>query len=139
VEERIRRRVRDDGLDFVVLAGFQRAEALYYRLFDLFVLATRTAEPYATSVVQAMLAGTPVIATATGGTPELVRDGDTGLLVPPRSPHAMAEAILRLDNEPALRQRLIDAARAEVLAHNTEGKVTTQAQAVYDDVLSIRC
>jgi glycosyltransferase involved in cell wall biosynthesis len=135
VEEELQRRVAARGLDFVVFAGFQRAQALYYRVFDLFVLSTRTPEPYATSVVQAMMAEVPVVATATGGTPELVRDGDTGLLVPPCSPREMANAILRLATDAGLRARVIDAARDEVLAHNRERVTTALAEQVYDSLL----
>lgn len=135
VEQALRDRAAADSLDYVVFAGFQRAEAVYYRLFDVFVLATRSSEPYATSVVQAMMAGTPVVATETGGTPELVHDGVTGLLVPPSSPEALADAILRLVNDAALRERLARAAQAEVMANNRESVVTDQVEALYEKVL----
>jgi glycosyltransferase involved in cell wall biosynthesis len=136
VEDALRRRAGELDAGAVVVAGFQRAEALYYRLFDIFVLATRTPEPYATSVVQAMMAGTPVIATATGGTPELVRDGITGLLVPPRSPRRLADAIVRVVADDGLRRRMAGAARAEVLAHNREQVTTALAERLYAEVLS---
>lgn len=136
VEDRLHQQVRERNLDFVVLAGFQPHEALYYRLFDVFVLATRTPEPYATSVVQAMLAECPVVATATGGTPELVRDGVTGLLVPPRAPGALAAAILRVARDSSLRRQLVSRGRAEVAANNREEVVTAQVEAIYDQVLA---
>jgi glycosyltransferase involved in cell wall biosynthesis len=135
VEEALRLRARELASGAVAFAGFQRAEALYYRLFDVFVLATRTPEPYATSVVQAMMAGTPVIATATGGTPELVDDGVTGLLVPPRSPGAIADAILRLTGDSKLRQSMVEAGRREVLSHNRERVTTARVQSIYYEVL----
>ena len=136
VERELNGRVRESGKNCVVIAGFQRDEALYYRVFDVFVLATRTPEPYATSVVQAMMAGTPVVATATGGTPELVRNEETGLLVPPRDPNAMADAILRMVSDPSLRERVIREALAEVMQHNRESVTTALVEAVYDEVLS---
>jgi glycosyltransferase involved in cell wall biosynthesis len=135
VEDRLHEIVRARKLDCVVFAGFQRAEALYYRLFDVFVLATRTAEPYATSVVQAMMARTPVVATATGGTPELVRDGRTGLLVPPRAPRTLADAIVRITRDADLRGRMIEGAFAEVMAYNREEVVTEHAERIYDALL----
>jgi len=135
VEERLHEMVRDRNLDCVVFAGFQRAEALCYRLFDVFVLATRTPEPYATSVVQAMMARTPVVATATGGTPELVREGQTGLLVPPRAPGALADAIVRLTRDAGLRERMIEGAYAEVMACNREQVTTEHAERIYDALL----
>jgi glycosyltransferase involved in cell wall biosynthesis len=128
--------VREGGMSFVTFAGFQSAEATYYRLFDVFVLATRTPEPYPTSVVQAMMAGTPVVATATGGTPELVTHGDTGMLIPPSSPERMADAIAQLILDPVLRQRTVDSARQRVLRHNREAVTTTQAQRSYEQIIA---
>jgi glycosyltransferase involved in cell wall biosynthesis len=136
VEGRLHQIVKERDLDFVVCAGFQSAEALYYRLFDQFVLSSRTADAYATSVVQAMMAGTPVIATATGGTAELVRDGVTGLLVPPHSPGCIADAILRLVREPVLARQLAQAAQTAVLQHNRESVTTALVERIYDEVLA---
>jgi glycosyltransferase involved in cell wall biosynthesis len=136
VEQRLREEVRRRGLSFVTFAGHQQNEALFYSMFDIFVLSTRTDEPYATSVVQAMMAGKSVVATATGGTPELVRDGVTGLLVPPYSPDRMAEALGRLIDDPDLSSALAANGKRHVLEHNREGSITAQAEAIYEAVLS---
>ena len=138
VEERLRALVTERGWSFVTFAGFQTAEATYYRLFDVFVLATRTAEPYATSVVQAMMAGTPVVATSTGGTPELVRDRETGMLVPPSRPDLMAQAIARLAADPELRRHVTESARADVMHHNREAVTTGHAERCYEEILVAR-
>jgi glycosyltransferase involved in cell wall biosynthesis len=134
VEETIRRAVEERGMSFITLAGFQRDEALYYLMFDVFVLATRNDEPYATSVVQAMMAGRPVVATTTGGTPELVRNGETGLLVPPQSPREMARALARLVEDPALARRLAEAGHEYVMQHNREEQTTAQVERLYEEV-----
>jgi glycosyltransferase involved in cell wall biosynthesis len=63
-------------------------------------------EPFARGPVEAMAAGTAVVGTATGGTPEVVVDGKTGLLIPPFDTQAIAEAVKRLLRSPALRDRL---------------------------------
>jgi glycosyltransferase involved in cell wall biosynthesis len=135
-------RLRDDAsrrrLRFVSFAGHQSDEALYYRLFDLFVLSTRNAEPFATSVVQAMMAGKPVVATETGGTPELVRHGITGLLVPPASPERLADALATLLRDPALARSMAATARDWVMEHNREEVITAQAEAIYASVLAGR-
>ena len=65
-------------------------------------------------LVEAMAAGTPVVASAVSGIPELVADGVNGLLVAPEQPEALADALVRLHRDPALAARLCEAARATV-------------------------
>lgn len=67
-------------------------------------------------LVEAMAAGTPVVASAVSGIPELVEHEVNGLLVPPEDPAALADALVRLHHEPALRGALIDGARETVAA-----------------------
>lgn len=138
VEDRARARVAANGWSFVQFAGFQADEALFYRLFDVVVLASREHEGYGMSAVQAMMAGTPVVATAVGGTPELVRDGETGLLVPPAAPGRIAAALRELIDDPALRQRLRERALAEVMTNNREEVTTERAERLYETLLADR-
>lgn len=74
-------------------------------------LMTSRCEGLGRVTIEAMRAGLPVIGTASGGTPELVRDGETGLLYPPGDDLALARAIARLIDEPGLAARLGAAAR----------------------------
>ncbi len=83
-----------------------------YRALDIFVLPSVKPEPFGRVTVEAMLQGCAVIATNHGGSPELVHDGVTGLLVKPSDPAALAAAIQKLLNDPALRSRLGHAAAA---------------------------
>jgi glycosyltransferase involved in cell wall biosynthesis len=73
-------------------------------------------EPLGVAYMEAMAAGVPVIGTDAGGVRELLTDGETGLLVPPQSPEALAGAIARLAGDPALCARLSEAGRAHVVA-----------------------
>jgi glycosyltransferase involved in cell wall biosynthesis len=60
-------------------------------------------------LIEAAACGLPIAATTAGGIPEVVEDGETGLLVLPRRPEALAQAILRLCDDPALARRFTDA------------------------------
>jgi glycosyltransferase involved in cell wall biosynthesis len=80
---------------------------------DVFVLSSDS-EGLPMSVLEAMAARLPVVASAVGGVPEAVRDGETGTLVPPRDSAALAEALRRLVADPALRDRLGEAGRRRV-------------------------
>jgi glycosyltransferase involved in cell wall biosynthesis len=66
--------------------------------------------------VEALAVGTPVVSTAVGGVPEVVRDDENGLLVPARDAAALAEALQRVLGDDALRDRLAAAAKPSVAA-----------------------
>jgi glycosyltransferase involved in cell wall biosynthesis len=72
------------------------------------------------SAVESLSVGVPVVSTAVGGVPEVVRDGENGLLVPPGRPDALAEAIRRILEEPGLRERLAAGAKPSVAAISSD-------------------
>jgi glycosyltransferase involved in cell wall biosynthesis len=80
---------------------------------DVFVLASRS-EGLPLSILEAMAAGLPVVASRVGGVPELMVDGETGLLVPTGDPDLLAAAVGRLLDDATLRRRLGEAGRARV-------------------------
>ena len=88
-----------------VLALFRNADA---------AILSSAWENFPHTVVEALSVGTPVIATAVGGVPEIVTDGENGLLVAPGDPAALAAAIRRFFGEPELRGRLRSAAAPSV-------------------------
>jgi glycosyltransferase involved in cell wall biosynthesis len=94
----------------VSVAGERRDVARLLADADVFVLSTRS-EGAPMSILEAMAAGLPVVASAVGGVPELVDDGETGLLVPPGDPTVLAAALDRLLADPDLRTRLGAAGR----------------------------
>jgi glycosyltransferase involved in cell wall biosynthesis len=97
----------------LVLAG-ERLDVLdLLPAFDVFVLPSRY-EGLPTAIVEAMICGIPVIATAVNAVPDLVVPGETGLLVPPRRPARLASAIGHLLDSPATAARMAAAARAHV-------------------------
>jgi len=112
----IRRRVAELGLDGRVhfLGRLNRDGVLtLFRAADA-TLLTSSWENFPHTVVEALAVGTPVIATAVGGVPELVRDGENGLLVPVGDRDALAAAVRRVVGEPGLRERLAAAAAPSV-------------------------
>jgi glycosyltransferase involved in cell wall biosynthesis len=95
----------------VVLTGFREDPLEILSTFSCFALSSYL-EGLGTSVMDAQAMGVPVVATRTGGVPDIVEDGVSGLLVPPRDPAALAGAISRLLRDGDLRQRLAKTALA---------------------------
>ncbi|MCS7070045.1 MAG: glycosyltransferase family 4 protein [Anaerolinea sp.] len=103
--------------------------------FDIFVLPSyREAMPM--SILEAMAAAKPVIATHVNGVPEVVIDGVTGILVPPGDPKALADAILRLLHDPDLARRMGAAGRARVEEHFNLDRLNEQLFQIYDQVVA---
>jgi glycosyltransferase involved in cell wall biosynthesis len=82
----------------------------YYAAADVFAFHTLH-EGLGIVLLEALASGCPVVTTAAGGTVDIVRDGDTGLLVPPADPPAFAAAVIRVLRDPALRSALRERAR----------------------------
>ncbi len=76
------------------------------RSLDVLVNAS-TAEPFGLTILEAHACGVPVVATAAGGVPEHVRDGETGLLVPVGDEHRLADALQKVLCDPSLREKLV--------------------------------
>jgi len=107
---------------------------------DIFVL-TSVDEGLPTALIEAMCLGKPVICTNVGGVPEVVKDGINGVLVPPKSPEHVAEALERLLTDSELRRKLGKAA-AESVKDYTWSKIAEKYEKMYHEVLqqgSQRC
>jgi len=87
------------------------------------------------AAIEAMAAGLPFVATRVTGTKEVVRDGDTGFLVEPGDPAALADAFERLARDPALRARMGARGREVALAEFDEADIVTNLEHVYRDRL----
>lgn len=97
----------------VCLAGHRPHQPNLHHLFDISTL-TSTDEAFSNSLLEAMAAGNPVVATRVGGTPDAVVDGETGLLVRPGAPRSLAEALGRLVTDVDLARRLGNAGENRV-------------------------
>ncbi|MBD3235649.1 MAG: glycosyltransferase [Candidatus Eisenbacteria bacterium] len=109
--ERTAREVGADGR--LIFTGYRADARALIRWFDAFAICS-VLEGLCTSIMDAHALGTPVAATRVGGIPELVRHRETGLLVPPRDPSALAAAIGALLHDPDLGRRMSLAGRALV-------------------------
>jgi glycosyltransferase involved in cell wall biosynthesis len=98
--------------------------------FDVFVLPSRY-EGLPTAIVEAMICGVPVIATAVNAVPDLVVPGETGLLVPPGRPGLLAEAIRYLLDSPAVAAQLAAAARTRVADRYRDQDLRAALMAAY--------
>jgi glycosyltransferase involved in cell wall biosynthesis len=95
-------RIKDLGIEAnIKLTGFvpDRLLPVYYDSADYFILPSASGEGLPLVLLEAMACGLPVIATAVGGTPEIIRHMKNGVLVPPRNPEAMADALSKLLSE----------------------------------------
>jgi glycosyltransferase involved in cell wall biosynthesis len=104
-----------------------------YRRASVFVMPSFY-ETFGISVIEAMAFGLPVVATKTGGLPEVVEDGITGILVPTGDAEALADALIRLLRDPDLRQRMGQAGQERVRAEFTIDRIVSQTLAVYESV-----
>jgi len=123
--------IREHRLEkHVILAGFRPDVMSFHRSFDLFVLSSVT-EGLGTSLLDAMAASKAIVATRTGGIPEVVVDGETGLLVPPRDATALAAAIVRLLGDGGLRREMGDRGLARVRSRFNAARMVEETLGVY--------
>jgi len=129
--ESLRREARRRGLEsrFLFL-GERQDSALILSLFDIFVLPSLW-EGLPFVLVEASALAKPIVATAVDGTPEVISDGKTGLLVPPGDPGALAEAVIRLLEDKEEARRLGETARALVPPRFPLRRMVEQTQSLY--------
>jgi glycosyltransferase involved in cell wall biosynthesis len=119
--------------DRVRFVGFQRDVARCLAAADV-VAVPSLHEGLGVAALEAMAAGRPVVASRVGGLAEAVRAEETGLLVPPAAPEALAAALARLARDPGLRGRLGERGRAWVHAHHSAAKMAAGTLACYEEV-----
>lgn len=105
-----------------------------YREADVFVLPTRR-EGFPMVILEAMAAGLPVISTPIGAIPDMVRDGEEGLIVPERDSAALTAALTQLLGDPALRTRMGERGRQRVSEVYSREVVVSQLEALYRRLL----
>ncbi len=153
----VARRIKDDGVSFVFLGegrdldafrektadldnvhfeGFVDNVADYLHAFDIFAFPS-VQEAVGSTLLDAMHAGLPIVASRTGGIPEIIEDGVNGILVEPRDVDGFAEAIEQLINDDALRTRMIEANEADASRYTADAMANAYV-AVYNHIVGVR-
>jgi glycosyltransferase involved in cell wall biosynthesis len=131
----IRGWARSRGLmDRVTFTGWRYDLPRIYSDLDLLVSCSKN-EGTPFTIIEAMAAGCPVVATMVGGIPDLVDDGITGLLVPSAQPRPLAAAILRLLGDADLARRLARSAAADVENRFSTARLASDMDALYTELL----
>lgn len=131
-EDAVRKRAAEAGVEGVEFCGRMSQPEINQRLAaaDIFVLNSLW-EGMPGSVLEAMSASLPVVATDVSGTNEVVRHGETGLLVPPDDPRALADAIAKLARSADLRRSMGAAGRARIERDFSFERVVSEKSALY--------
>ncbi|MEQ9620234.1 MAG: glycosyltransferase [Deltaproteobacteria bacterium] len=133
--ERLETYVNETSLDDrVVFLGHRQDIREILSGCDLFVLPSLY-EGLPLSILEAMAAGRPVIASDINGTDEIIIDGKTGILVPPADPRAIAEAIRRILSDPSLARNLADSGKKRAHSEFSSKKMVEGVTRVYDDII----
>ncbi len=138
LRESLEAQARSLGIgDRVRFLGFRDDVPALLAAFDVFVLPSLY-EGLPNAVLEAMACGRPVVATAVDGTPEVVEDGVTGLLVPPRDPARLSEALLKLAGNARLRKRMGREARRRAVGGHGVDRQVDAFHALYQELLLSR-
>lgn len=114
--------------------GFRRDVQCVFDALDVFVLPSLS-ETFGYALAEAMASELPVVATTVGGVPEVIVPDETGLLVPPRDPAALAAALWPLLESAELRRRMGHAGRERVVRHFNEQNMIRRTVQLYRDML----
>jgi glycosyltransferase involved in cell wall biosynthesis len=105
--------------------------------FDVLVVPSLN-EGMGRVILEAGAAGTPVVASRVGGIPDVVRDGETGVLIPPRDPAAIAEAVIALERDRARGRAMGEAGRAHVAPAFSVKRMVMRIEALYEELIEAK-
>jgi len=134
--ERLEQRAHDLGLARSCLfLGYQEDVAPWYAICDTVVL-TSASEGTPVTIIEALAAGRPVVATKVGGVPDVVDEGETGFLVRPHDTHALAERLEILAGDPVRRRAMGELGRARMLERYAVERLVDDVDALYRELLA---
>lgn len=120
----------------VIFTGFISNEELpkFYSASNIFAFPTLY-EQFGITYVEAMASGVPILTTKQGAAPEIIEDGKTGLIVPPRDSEALADAILRLADSEKIRAEMGKAGREKAVKEYDWNKIVNRYQDIYEELI----
>jgi len=122
----------------VIFAGHRSDVPRLMRALTVLVHSSSEPEPFGRVIIEGMAVGLPVVATRAGAVPEIIEDGVSGILVPPRDPNAMAEAVISLLRDPQRVSSIGKAARRRVEELFTVQQYLAGVEQVYQQVLGVK-
>ena len=117
----------------IKFAGFLPDISIYLAKFDLYVQPSLS-ESFGLAIVQAMSVGLPVVATETGGIPEVVTTGKTGILVPSKDSKALSSAILEIIRDPKMAQKMGETGRKDARLKFNLDDMITELEQIYEEM-----
>jgi glycosyltransferase involved in cell wall biosynthesis len=133
----LERRARQLGLGASVTFTGRRTDVPALLARSTVAVSASHSEGLSNALMEAMAARLPIVATAVGGNPELVEDGRTGLLVPPRAPEALARRLVDLLHQPHLGRRMGLAGRRRLEEHYEAARLVERMTSVYEQLVGI--
>lgn len=124
--------------DRLRMLGFREDVSAVFGAADVVAVPSTAPDPLPGAAIEAAAAGCAVIASASGGLPEIIRDGETGRLIAPGDPAVLAGVAAELIDHPELRERLGAAARAEARERFSPRRLLERVQDLYAEVLGSR-
>lgn len=135
LEGQLRRIISDEALsDKILLAGYREAAFNYLPLFNIFALPSLT-EGLPITLLEAMQAEVPIIATRVGGIPSLLEEGKLGLMVEPADAQALADAVEVLRSSPDVATTMVKKARQAALVKYSSRSMAEEYLKAYEDIL----
>jgi len=135
LQSRLERKVNNSGLsEKVIFTGSCSDISEMLSVFDVFILPSLW-EGMPNAVLEAMAAGLPVVSTAVGGTPEVIKDGETGLLVPAGDSEALADGVINLLKDPERAKKMGATGRDRVEKIFTRSRMIADTEALYEKLV----
>lgn len=134
-ENELKKTAGQIGLSKVLFTGHQEDIPLYFSILDVFCLTSIEPEPFSSVIVEAMLARKPVIGTDIGGTPEIIYNNRTGLLVRPGDAVDLKDSLIKIISDINLKKKIIDNAYSLASQDNTSFKAALKLEKIYKEII----